>query len=135
MLLRKLRYRVILQYLKYTTFRKLIVQKVIFKILLLFVAVHTFLRAFWIAHRIPDTRKPLVGGEVKTTKAPLRCLLHRGSRLVIALSLLLASCPEVSQVPSGYCNSINQHSMPVFFTRPLLGIPQRSSAGLSCVAK
>ncbi|EGE1835997.1 hypothetical protein EFV10_24535 [Escherichia coli] len=48
---------------------------------------------------------------IKTTKAPLRCLLHRGSRLVITLLLLLASSSEVSQVPSGYSDSISQHTM------------------------
>ena len=35
----------------------------------------------------------------------------QGSRLVITLLLLLASSSEVSQVPSGYSDSISQHSM------------------------
>ncbi|EZD40966.1 hypothetical protein BY99_21880 [Escherichia coli O111:NM str. K6890] len=58
MLLRKLRYRVILQYLKYTIFRKLIVPCAIFKILLLIVVAPSFLCTFRIAHRILGTKKP-----------------------------------------------------------------------------
>ncbi|RNI81932.1 hypothetical protein EFV11_24945 [Escherichia coli] len=60
MLLRKLRYRVILQYLKYTIFRKLIVPHAIFKILLL-IAVAPF-QGGRVTHRIPDTKNPLVDG-------------------------------------------------------------------------
>ncbi len=62
MLLRKLRYRVILQYLKYTIFRKLIVPYEIFKILLLIAVVPSFLCTFRIAHRILGTKKPARGG-------------------------------------------------------------------------
>ncbi|EFD4947472.1 hypothetical protein C9Z24_07200 [Escherichia coli] len=58
MLLRKLRYRVILQYLKYTIFRKLIVLYAIFKILLLITVAPSFLCTFRIAHRILGTKKP-----------------------------------------------------------------------------
>ncbi|KLH62802.1 hypothetical protein WQ79_20860, partial [Escherichia coli] len=58
MLLRKLRYRVILQYKKYTIFRKLIVPCAIFKILLLIVVAPSFLCTFRIAHRILGTKKP-----------------------------------------------------------------------------
>lgn len=58
MLLRKLRYRVILQYKKYTIFRKLIVPCAIFKILLLIVAAPSFLCTFRIAQRILGTKKP-----------------------------------------------------------------------------
>ncbi|EFO1730712.1 hypothetical protein DKN91_16435 [Escherichia coli] len=58
MLLRKLRYRVILQYKKYTIFRKLIVPCAIFKILLLIVVAPSFLCTFRIAHRIRGTKKP-----------------------------------------------------------------------------
>ncbi|EYX61978.1 hypothetical protein BY09_27270 [Escherichia coli O157:H7 str. 2011EL-1107] len=58
MLLRKLRYRVILQYLKYTIFRKLIVLYAIFKILLLITVAPSFLCTFRIAHRIRGTKKP-----------------------------------------------------------------------------
>ncbi|EAB6874921.1 hypothetical protein D1O85_26890 [Escherichia coli] len=58
MLLRKLRYRVILQYLKYTIFRKLIVPYAIFKILLLIAVAPSFLCTFRIAHRILGTKKP-----------------------------------------------------------------------------
>lgn len=57
MLLRKLRYRVILQYLKYTIFRKLIVPYDIFKILLLIAVAPSFLCTFRIAHRILGTKK------------------------------------------------------------------------------
>ena len=57
MLLRKLRYRVILQYLKYTIFRKLIVPYAIFKILLLIAVAPSFLCTFRIAHRILGTKK------------------------------------------------------------------------------
>ncbi|EYZ39903.1 hypothetical protein BW91_23855 [Escherichia coli O91:H14 str. 06-3691] len=58
MLLRKLRYRVILQYKKYTIFRKLIVPCAIFKILLLIVVAPSFLCTFRIAQRILGTKKP-----------------------------------------------------------------------------
>ncbi|EON5390246.1 hypothetical protein ACLGFO_005303, partial [Escherichia coli] len=62
MLLRKLRYRVILQYLKYTIFRKLIVPYAIFKILLLIAVAPSFLCTFRITYRILDTKNPRIGG-------------------------------------------------------------------------
>ncbi|TJQ54557.1 hypothetical protein C9Z56_24075, partial [Escherichia coli] len=68
--LRKLRYRVILQYKKYTIFRKLIVPCAIFKILLLIVVAPSFLCTFRIAPRMPDTKNPLVDGLKLRGKAP-----------------------------------------------------------------
>ncbi|RDH63367.1 hypothetical protein C5F57_28890 [Escherichia coli] len=64
--LRKLRYRVILQYKKYTIFRKLIVPCAIFKILLLIVVAPSFLCTFRIAHRILGTKNPRIGGLISS---------------------------------------------------------------------
>ncbi|HFP3815604.1 TPA: hypothetical protein ACHGD4_005390, partial [Escherichia coli] len=52
----------ILQYSKYTIFRKLIVPYAIFKILLLIAVAPSFLCTFRITHRIPDTKNPRIGG-------------------------------------------------------------------------